>query len=107
MVVCRPNPIEQVHLWQQEVVDKGLPAPTYSDDSYIFVCLLTTRHSWARRPTGLALPGKRVAYCTQQDDSYVGLRGGGIWPAWISSAGWNRRGRLGVEEGPHQSLLRT
>lgn len=95
---------------QQHVIVTGLPGPSHLDDSYIFVCLLTRHHSWARSPTGLALPGKRVAYCTQQDSSYVGLPGRGIWPAWISSAGWNRgiqtgRDRKGVEDRVHQSLL--
>lgn len=96
-----------VTLCQQHVIVTGLPTLSYLDDSYIFVYLLTTCHSWAWSPTGLALPWKRVAYCTQQDSSYVGLRGRGIWPAWISSAGGNRRGRLGMEDRAHQSLFST
>lgn len=97
---------------RQHVIVRGLPAPSHLDDSYIFVCLLTRRHGWARSPTGLALPGKRVAYCAQQDCSYVGLLGRGIWPAWISSAGWNRGIPTGgdwqrVEDRVHQSLLST
>lgn len=54
---------------QQHVIVTGLPALSHLDDSYIFVCLLTRRHSWARSPMGLAMPGKWVAYCTQQDSS--------------------------------------
>lgn len=86
------NPMEQMTLCHDSTTCycHRLPAPSHLDDSYIFVCLLTKHHSWAWRSTGLALPGKRVAYCTQQDSSCVGLQGRGIWPAGISPAGWNR-----------------
>lgn len=50
---------------QRRVIVTGRPAPSHLDNSYISVCLLTKCHSWARSPTALALPGKRVAYCSQ------------------------------------------
>lgn len=38
----------------------------------------------------------------------LGRHSRGIWPAWISSAGWNRgRYRQGVKDRVHRSLLST
>lgn len=45
---------------------------------------------WASKPPqGWHRPVRQVAYCAQQDTFDAGLPGGGIWPVWISSVGWN------------------
>ena len=112
--VCCSNPMEQITLCPDSTTCY-CHRTTCSESLrwFIHLCLFTDKTpQWAWSPMGLALPGKRVAYCTQQDGSYAGLLGREIWPAWISPAGWNReiqawRDRQGVEDRVHQSLLRT
>lgn len=43
---------------QQHVIVTGLPAPSHLNESYIFVCLLTGRHSWAGTPNKAGIAGE-------------------------------------------------
>lgn len=88
-LLCGVTPEHCFVVIRQHVIATGLPAWSHLDSVYIFVCLLTSHHSGGLSPMGLALPGRQVAYCTQQDGSYAGLLCRGIWPAWINSAGWD------------------